>query len=67
MHAILSTEQELFTDDVRESAAVDIMHLLVKRGANVSYSDPHVPSVSSMDTSVRPKTSQAAWSGQIAS
>jgi UDP-N-acetyl-D-glucosamine dehydrogenase len=30
-------------DDVRESPALDIMHLLRKRGAEVSYVDPHVP------------------------
>src|SRR6516162_1445866 len=30
-------------DDVRESPALDIMHLLEKRGAGVSYSDPFVP------------------------
>ena len=30
-------------DDVRESPALDIIHLLGKRGALVSYSDPHVP------------------------
>jgi UDP-N-acetyl-D-glucosamine dehydrogenase len=32
-------------DDVRESPALDIMKLLVDKGASVSYSDPHVPSV----------------------
>lgn len=32
-------------DDVRESPALDIICLLVERGANVSYSDPHVLSV----------------------
>jgi UDP-N-acetyl-D-glucosamine dehydrogenase len=32
-------------DDVRESPALDIMHLLQKRGAAVSYSDPHVPEI----------------------
>jgi UDP-N-acetyl-D-glucosamine dehydrogenase len=32
-------------DDVRESPALDIMHLLIRRGANVSYSDPFVPSL----------------------
>jgi UDP-N-acetyl-D-glucosamine dehydrogenase len=32
-------------DDVRESPALDIMHLLEKRGARVTYSDPFVPSV----------------------
>lgn len=30
-------------DDVRESPALDIIHLLGKRGAEVSYSDPWVP------------------------
>lgn len=30
-------------DDVRESPALDILHLLDKRGAKVSYSDPFVP------------------------
>ncbi|MBL8214225.1 MAG: nucleotide sugar dehydrogenase [Bryobacterales bacterium] len=30
-------------DDVRESPALDILHLLTKRGATVSYSDPFVP------------------------
>jgi UDP-N-acetyl-D-glucosamine dehydrogenase len=30
-------------DDVRESPALDIIHLLVKRGAQVTYSDPFVP------------------------
>jgi UDP-N-acetyl-D-glucosamine dehydrogenase len=30
-------------DDVRESPALDIMLLLQRRGAIVSYSDPHVP------------------------
>ena len=29
-------------DDVRESPALDIMHLLGKRGAKISYSDPYV-------------------------
>jgi UDP-N-acetyl-D-glucosamine dehydrogenase len=30
-------------DDMRESPAVELMELLVKRGAKVDYSDPHVP------------------------
>jgi UDP-N-acetyl-D-glucosamine dehydrogenase len=30
-------------DDMRESPAVELMELLAKRGANVEYSDPHVP------------------------
>jgi UDP-N-acetyl-D-glucosamine dehydrogenase len=32
-------------DDVRESPALDIIHLLEQRGATVSYSDPYVPVV----------------------
>jgi len=30
-------------DDMRESPAVELMELLVKRGAIVEYTDPHVP------------------------
>jgi UDP-N-acetyl-D-glucosamine dehydrogenase len=30
-------------DDVRESPALDIIHLLGKRGAKVTYSDPFIP------------------------
>lgn len=32
-------------DDVRESPAFDVFHLLQKRGASVSYSDPHVSEI----------------------
>ncbi len=32
-------------DDPRESPALDIMHLLKKRGARVTYSDPHISKV----------------------
>jgi UDP-N-acetyl-D-glucosamine dehydrogenase len=32
-------------DDVRESPALDIIHLLQRRGAVVTYSDPFVPKV----------------------
>jgi UDP-N-acetyl-D-glucosamine dehydrogenase len=30
-------------DDIRESPALDIIHLLEDKGATVSYHDPHVP------------------------
>jgi UDP-N-acetyl-D-glucosamine dehydrogenase len=30
-------------DDVRESPALDIIHLLQKKGADIAYCDPHVP------------------------
>jgi UDP-N-acetyl-D-glucosamine dehydrogenase len=32
-------------DDVRESPALDIAHLLRQRGAQITYSDPYVPCV----------------------
>lgn len=32
-------------DDVRESPALDVITLLVKKGANVTYHDPYVPHV----------------------
>jgi UDP-N-acetyl-D-glucosamine dehydrogenase len=32
-------------DDVRESPALDIIHLLGRRGARISYSDPFVPQI----------------------
>jgi UDP-N-acetyl-D-glucosamine dehydrogenase len=32
-------------DDLRESPALDILELLAKRGASVSYTDPYVPCV----------------------
>ena len=32
-------------DDVRESPALDVIHLLEQRGAHVCYHDPYVPSV----------------------
>jgi UDP-N-acetyl-D-glucosamine dehydrogenase len=32
-------------DDVRESPALDIIHLLAQRGAQISYSDPYVPTI----------------------
>jgi UDP-N-acetyl-D-glucosamine dehydrogenase len=30
-------------DDIRESPALDVMHILRERGAHVSYADPHAP------------------------
>ena len=39
-------------DDIRDSPALDVMTLLVAKGATVAYSDPHVP-----------KLPAAAWGG----
>src|SRR5258708_17997174 len=40
-------------DDVRESPALDIMHLLGRRGARVTYSDPFVATLRIDDGEVR--------------
>jgi UDP-N-acetyl-D-glucosamine dehydrogenase len=40
-------------DDVRESPALDIIHLLAKRGARVTYSDPYVTSIRVKDEEMR--------------
>jgi UDP-N-acetyl-D-glucosamine dehydrogenase len=39
---ILGVAYKKNIDDVRESPALDIMHLLRQRGAKVTYTDPHV-------------------------
>lgn len=43
---ILGVAYKRDVDDVRESPALDIMHLLMRRGARVSFSDPYVPAIS---------------------
>jgi UDP-N-acetyl-D-glucosamine dehydrogenase len=42
---ILGVAYKRGIDDVRESPALDIIHLLERRGAEVTYSDPYVPLV----------------------
>ena len=42
---ILGVAYKRDIDDVRESPALDIIHLLMHRGARVTYSDPHVPCI----------------------
>ncbi len=46
-------------DDVRESPALDIIHLLEKRGAEISYTDPHVPEIRLEDEKVLTENSAA--------
>jgi UDP-N-acetyl-D-glucosamine dehydrogenase len=41
---ILGVAYKRNIDDMRESPALDVMRLLEKRGALVTYHDPHVPS-----------------------
>jgi UDP-N-acetyl-D-glucosamine dehydrogenase len=40
-------------DDVRESPALDILHLLNRRGASVSYSDPYILEVKADSVDLR--------------
>jgi len=42
---ILGVAYKRDIDDVRESPALDIIHLLLRRGATISYSDPYVPEI----------------------
>jgi len=42
---VLGVAYKADLDDVRESPALDIIHLLNRRHATVTYSDPHVPVV----------------------
>ncbi|MDQ6758617.1 MAG: nucleotide sugar dehydrogenase [Acidobacteriota bacterium] len=46
-------------DDVRESPALDIMHLLGRRGAKVTYSDPFVASLRIDSEQLRSENAQA--------
>jgi UDP-N-acetyl-D-glucosamine dehydrogenase len=42
---ILGAAYKRDIDDVRESPALDIIHLLRKTGAEISYQDPYIPSL----------------------
>jgi UDP-N-acetyl-D-glucosamine dehydrogenase len=42
---ILGVAYKRDIDDVRESPALDVIHLLQRRGAIVTFSDPYVPSI----------------------
>jgi UDP-N-acetyl-D-glucosamine dehydrogenase len=42
---ILGVAYKRDIDDVRESPALDVIHLLRRRGAGVTFSDPYVPSI----------------------
>src|SRR5215469_10438481 len=46
---ILGVAYKRDIDDVRESPALDIIHVLNKQGARVTFSDPYVPSLQSRD------------------
>lgn len=46
-------------DDVRESPALDVIHLLEKRGATITYTDPYVPEIRLHDEAVLKENSGA--------
>jgi UDP-N-acetyl-D-glucosamine dehydrogenase len=48
-------------DDVRESPAIDVAHLLIEKGASLTYYDPYVPEVRVIDTTL--KSTAEPWSG----
>jgi len=49
-------------DDLRESPALDVIHLLMKRGARVTYSDPFIPriAVDGLEMAAEPAENAAA-------
>ena len=59
MH-ILGVAYKKDIDDVRESPALDIMHLLQRRHARFSYSDPHVPELRADNLELRSEPAEAA-------
>jgi UDP-N-acetyl-D-glucosamine dehydrogenase len=46
--AILGMAYKKDVDDPRESPGFELMDLLLKRGAEVSYNDPHIPALPPM-------------------
>src|SRR6185437_11983287 len=56
---ILGVAYKRDIDDVRESPALDIIHLLLRRGANVTYSDPFVPSIRLDDSTLASQDAEA--------
>lgn len=58
---VLGAAYKRDTNDARESPAIDIIRLLRRKGAEVSYHDPYVPEVKVEDGTLRssPLTSQA--------
>ncbi len=46
--AILGMAYKRDVDDARESPGFELMHLLIERGAEVTYHDPHIPQLPTM-------------------
>jgi UDP-N-acetyl-D-glucosamine dehydrogenase len=58
---VLGVAYKRDVDDIRESPALEVLRLLIEAGADVSYADPHVPTVTVRDVFLRgvPLTEQA--------
>lgn len=52
-------------DDVRESPALDVITLLVKKGAHVTYHDPYVPHVDAEYTAVGHRMDSVPYSREV--
>ena len=59
---ILGVAYKKDIDDLRESPALDVIHLLNRRGARISYSDPFIPrlTVDGLDLAAEPAEEAAA-------
>jgi len=59
---ILGVAYKKDIDDLRESPALDVIHLLNRRGARISYSDPFIPrlAVDGLDLAAEPAEEAAA-------
>jgi UDP-N-acetyl-D-glucosamine dehydrogenase len=56
---ILGVAYKRDIDDVRESPALDVIHLLLKRGSQVTFSDPYVSSIQVDTTKFTASTTDA--------
>lgn len=59
--AVLGMAYKKDIDDVRESPALDIIHLLEEKGATVRYHDPYIPSVRLDDRTAQSEAMTPAW------
>lgn len=61
---ILGVAYKRDIDDLRESPALDVIHLLMRRGSQVSYSDPYIPclKLDGLDLKSEPAEQAAAQS-----
>ncbi len=55
---ILGVAYKRDVDDTRESPALDVIHLLKRHGARVTYSDPHVPELHAEGIELRSEPEQ---------